>query len=317
MKVTLKMLAPQLRFSGAVCRIFLGRYTPGLMRLLGLLSRPIRPLPPPGVRVAREYLTREDGSRMRMLMLTPKKRSGGDKPLPAVMWLHGGGYSMGNPEFELAFVARLMKTSPCAVLLPDYTLSGDKPYPAAAEDCYSALLWLRDNASRFGARSDRLIVGGDSAGGGLVCAVTLMARDRKQPDVAFQIPIYPMLDDRMNTPSMRQNNAPIWNERSNRIAWRLYLGELFGSDDVPPYAAPARAESLEGLPPAYSFVGTIEPFYDETREYFSRLRAAGIPAVLDECPGCYHAFDRVSRSSVSKQAVSRLCEQFRELCERL
>ena len=138
------------------------------------------------------------------------------------------------------------------------------------DDCYAALLYLRSHAAALGVRSDQLMVGGESAGGGLCAAVCIRARDEGTVNVAFQMPLYPMLDDR-DTETSRDNHGRGWNTRRNHLAWRLYLR---GSDraDLPPYAAPARLTDFSGLPPAYSFVGDGEPFYAETVRYFAAAR---------------------------------------------
>lgn len=137
------------------------------------------------------------------------------------------------------------------------------------------------------------MVGGESAGGGLTAALCMYARDKGEVDIAFQMPLYPMIDDR-DTPSSRDNHAPVWNTRLNHAAWNLYLRPFRDhsrNDSVPAYAAPARQEDYRGLPPAYTFVGDIEPFYCETLTYIENLRKAGVPAKVDVYPGCFHAFD--------------------------
>jgi acetyl esterase/lipase len=185
-----------------------------------------------------------------------------------------------------------------------------KPYPAALEDCCAALLWLRENGGRYGMRPDQVFIGGSSAGGGLTAALSLYARDAGIP-VAFQMPLYPMLDDRP-TPSNTGNTAPLWNSKSNARGWRLYLGGLYGQPQVPAYAAPARAETWAGLPPTCTFVGDIEPFFDETTAYADNLRRNGIPVHFKIFPGCFHAFDLVCpNTQVAKEAADFLEEAFR------
>src|SRR5690606_17891497 len=134
-------------------------------------------------------------------------------------------------------------------------------------DCYEILLWMKNNAGSLGIREDQLMVGGESAGGGLSASLAMYARDKGLVKLAFQMPLYPMIDDRMETESAKENNAYVWNSNMNRWAWKLYLGELFGRDNVPVYAAAARAEDYSHLPPAVTFVGDIEPFRDETIEF--------------------------------------------------
>jgi acetyl esterase/lipase len=198
------------------------------------------------------------------------------------------------------------------VIAPDYRLSTEVPYPAALEDSYTALMWMKDNASALGIRDDQLMVGGDSAGGGLTAALTLYARDKGQVAIAFQMPLYPMLDDRMSSESAKDNNAPVWNSKSNTNAWKLYLGDLFGTAKVPPYAAPARAEDYSSLPPTATFVGDLEPFRDETIEYVGNLKKAGVPVKFKLFEGCYHAFETICpNAEVSKRAVSFLLNSYK------
>ena len=211
---------------------------------------------------------------------------------PGVLWLHGGGYIVGMKEMvHMSRAAELVKKHGAVVLSPGYRLALLRPFPAAMEDCCAALLYLRKNAEALGVRSDQIMVGGESAGGGLCAAVCIRARDTGDVNVAFQMPLYPMLDDR-DTETSRNNHGRVWNTRRNHLAWRLYLR---GTDRarLSPYAAPARLEDFGRLPPAYSFVGNGEPFYAETVRYFERLKAAGIPAELDIYHTNMHAFDMI------------------------
>ena len=159
----------------------------------------------------------------------------------------------------------------------------------------------------LGIRPDQIMVGGESAGGGLCAAVCIRARDTGAVNVAFQMPLYPMLDDR-DTETSRDNHGRVWNTRRNHLAWRLYLR---GTDraQLSPYAAPARLTDFTGLPPAYSFVGDGEPFYAETVRYFDRLRAAGVPAKLDVYHIDLHAFDMMRPRDAQSIAAAEAFER--------
>ena len=159
-------------------------------------------------------IPREGGSKMRILVVTPKDKK---ENSPGFLWIHGGGYSTGVPELDKHYMERFAAEGNC-VVSPDYRLSVDAPYPAALEDGYLALKWLKEHAEELGVRDDQLFVGGQNAGGGLATAVTMYARDRKEVAVAFLLAIYPMLDDRILTESSKNNDAPVWNTGSNRIA---------------------------------------------------------------------------------------------------
>ena len=244
---------------------------------------------------------------LRCLLLRP------DRPLPpegvpGVLWIHGGGYSTGMPEMAyLSMGGDLVRHMGAVVLACSYRLSGQAPYPAALEDCYAALRYLQAHAADWGVRSDQLMVGGESAGGGLTAALCMFARDRGEVPIAYQMPLYPMLDDR-DTPSSRDNHAPVWDTQRNHQGWERYLGPLWGGE-VPPYAAPARQTDYRGLPPAYTFVGDAEPFYCETLDYIRHLREAGVEATVDVFPGCFHAFDMYRPLS---EEAHRAHESFRE-----
>jgi len=260
------------------------------------------------VEIAQRWTTRRDGSPLRLLLVRPAVPRDG---APGVLWIHGGGYAIGTPEQSRATAQRLVAATNCVVVLPDYRLSTEAPYPAALDDCHDALIWLRDHAPELGVADDQLVVGGESAGGGLTAALSLLARDRGEVAVAFQVPLYPMIDDRP-TPSSRDNHTPVWNSATNNAAWDLYLGGLRGGD-VPAYAAPARATDLAGLPPTLTFVGDIEPFHAEVVDYAERLRAAGVPVTSRVYPGAFHGFDLVVRSApISRQARAFFLDGFRE-----
>ena len=225
-----------------------------------------------------------------------------------VLWLHGGGYAVGMKEMvHMSRAVGLVKRFGAVVLVPGYRLSLQAPYPAALDDCYAALLYLKEQAAALGVRPDQLMVGGESAGGGLCAAVCIRARDTGEVNVAFQMPLYPMLDDR-DTETSRDNRGRVWNTRRNHLAWRLYLR---GTDraQLSTYAAPARLTDFAGLPPAYSFVADGEPFYAETVRYFGRLRAAGVPAELDVYHTDMHAFDMMQPHDAQSIAAAEAFEQ--------
>lgn len=226
------------------------------------------------------------------------------------------GYALGIPEQEMGYVKAITKNTNSIVILPDYTLSVDKPYPAALEDCYTALVWMKEHASELGINPDQLFVAGESAGGGLTAALTLYARDKSEIKIAFQMPLYPMLDCRMKTASMYENDAPVWDYEANKLGWRLYLGQLYESDNIPCYASPALAIVYSNLPNTYTFIGTIEPFYNETMKYIENLKNAGVDARADVYEGCYHAFDLFgSKKKIGKLATEKWIKEFKYAVE--
>ena len=243
------------------------------------------------------------------------KRKDSAKKGPGVLWIHGGGYMTGMKE--MVYISRamdLVRDLDAVVFSPGYRLSFQAPYPAAAEDCYQTLLFMKENADRFGFRSDQIMAGGESAGGGLCAAVCMMARDRKDVNIAFQMPLYPMMDQN-DTETSADNHGRIWNTKKNHLGWRLYLRGDYGRQ-VSPYASPASQTDYSGLPPAYTFVSDGEPFLAETKTYIRNLKAAGIPAEIDIYPGNMHAFDMLdSKSCVSRTAVNRFREAVRKAAE--
>lgn len=250
---------------------------------------------------------------MKLLVLRPD-------PAPrnavGILWIHGGGYVTGMAS--MVYMSRalpLVKKYGAVVISPEYRLAPKHPYPAAVEDCYAALEYLKNHADELGVNPSQLMVGGESAGGGLTAAVCMMARDKGKINIAFQMPLYPMLDDR-DTPTSRDNHAPVWNTKRNHRAWKAYLSNIHG-EDIPPYAAPARAQDWTNLPPAYTFIGDIEPFYAETLSYVQNLRDAGIDAQVDVYPGCFHAFDMLCPwKSVSKQAARTFEQHYLDAAKR-
>lgn len=168
------------------------------------------------------------------------------------------------------------------------------------DDLYATLRWIHANAEALRVRADRIVVAGASAGGGLAAGLTLLARDRKEIPVAFQLLVYPMLDDRTVGKTLDGTNHRLWTAVSNRFGWTSYLGREPGGADVPVYAAPSRAESLAGLPPTWIGVGNFDLFHDEDVEYAKRLEAAGVSVELEVVPGVFHGFDAFQRASVAK-----------------
>lgn len=246
-----------------------------------------------------------------------KKRVGEDAGggSTALFWLHGGGYARGSASAEVRSIADFVLTTDTVVIAPEYRTSVQAPYPAAFDDSYAALLWTRDNWRALGTNPDQLFIGGMSAGGGLAVALALKARDTGEVQLAFQLPLYPMMNDRMDTPSMMGNEELCWNETQNRLAWELYLGDLFGSSRVPAYAAPARADSFEGLPPAYTFIGLQDPFLDETVDYVEALQAAGVAVTYDLYEGGFHSFDYFTWTALARTARANCLAAYQRAVE--
>lgn len=229
------------------------------------------------------------GQEMLVRIYEPVKRD--ENGVPALLWIHGGGYVMGHPGYDDNLCQTFAEAAGCIVFSPDYRLAPEHPFPAGLEDCYATLVWIHEQAESFGIDRERVAIAGASAGGGLTAALALLARDRGGPHICFQMPLYPMIDDRNTTPSSHEITHPaVWNRNNNVAAWAMYLGKE-GAEEVSPYAAPSRAENLAGLPPTYTCVGQLDPFRDETMDYVMRLAQAGVDVEFHLYPGGYHAFE--------------------------
>jgi acetyl esterase/lipase len=224
---------------------------------------------------------------------------------PCVYWIHGGGYMFGSGLTVDARLNRWVEEFDCVAVSIEYRLAPEDPYPAPLDDCYAGLLWTAQHADELGVDPARIAIAGASAGGGLAAGLALLARDRGEVSPAFQLLIYPMIDDHNTSASSRIQGAPVWSRDANDLGWRAYLGELSGAGDVPAYAAPSRTESVAGLPPAWIGVGSLDVFRDEDIEYASRMLAAGIPVELHVYPGACHGFEMI----VPDAAVSRACQR--------
>jgi acetyl esterase/lipase len=186
------------------------------------------------------------------------------------------------------------------------------------EDCYAGLLWTVENSSELSIDEERIVLVGGSAGGGIAAAVALVARDRGGPTLAGQLLMCPMLDDRNDSPSVLQMaGLPMWNRQANEVGWTALLGDARGGPDVPPYAAPARATDLSGLPPTFIDVGSADSFRSEDVDYANRIWLAGGRAELHVWPGGFHGFDgMVPTAAISRSAVAARADWLRRLLAR-
>lgn len=226
-------------------------------------------------------------------------------PHPVIYNIHGGGMVAGdNRTRELVGELDRAEALTCAVVAVDYRLAPEHPDPAPIEDCYAGLVWLAENAAALGLDPARIILSGNSAGGALAAGLALLTRDRRGPKVLGQLLQFPMLDDRCDSPSARQmETIGMWDGLSNRTGWTALLGERRGTDRVSRYAAPARAEDLTGLPPAFIEVGSVEALRDEGVEFAKRLWQAGGAAELHVWSGAFHSFDEWVPDAVISRAA--------------
>ncbi|MFI6786918.1 alpha/beta hydrolase [Nonomuraea sp. NPDC050383] len=241
--------------------------------------------------------------------------AGADTPLAALYHTHGGGMIAGDNRVGMEELLGWAAELRLVVVSVEYRLAPEHPHPAPVEDCYAGLVWTAEHAEELGIDPERIVVAGASAGGGLAAALALMARDRKGPALAGQLLICPMIDDRNDTPSaVQMAGLGVWDRVSNHTGWTALLGERRGGPEVSPYAAPARADDLSGLPPAFVDVGSAETFRDEAVTYASRIWQAGGRAELHVWPGGFHGFDgMVPHAAISQDAKAARLRWLRRL----
>lgn len=225
-------------------------------------------------------------------------------PTPALLWIHGGGYVIGSAAQDDTLCRRFAAALGVTVASVDYRLAPQHPYPAGLQDCYAALTWL---AGLPAVDPARVAIGGASAGGGLAAALALLARDRGEVSLVAQVLVYPMLDDRSVGRQFDHPGHRLWTQESNRFGWSAYLG---GAD--PEVAVPARRRDVNGLPPAWVGVGTLDLFHDEDIAYAQRLQAAGVPCDIEVVPGAFHGFDGIApKSAVARGFFESQCTMLR------
>lgn len=241
------------------------------------------------------------------LIVSPKNKN---VNAPGILWIHGGGYILGMKEMvHMSRAIDLVKKYGAIVVSPGYRLAFQSPYPAAINDCYDALLYIKNHAEELGINRNQIMVGGESAGGGLCAALCMMARDKNEVHIAYQMPLYPMIDN-FDTKSSSNNHGKVWNTRKNHFGWKMYLRQN-SKKEVSPYAAAARQSDYSNLPPAYTFVGDGEPFYCETLTFIENLKKAGVEASVDVYHSNIHSFDLMKPElSISKQASQKFNEKF-------
>jgi acetyl esterase/lipase len=258
---------------------------------------------PPDPRVAvADVVTTSRGEHppVRLRIFRPRSATG---VLPAIFWTQGGGYIMTSPDLDDAVCQDLAVNHGCIVASVEWRRAPEHPFPAASEDCYTGLSWVVAQAANLDIDPRRIVIAGSSSGGGSTASLALLVRDRAEFGIAHQMLIYPMLDDRNDTPSAHLvTDGNVWNRVKNEFAWRAFLGETYGTDEVSPYAVPSRMQNLEGSIPASILTSELDLFRDENILYAMRLMAAGVQTELYVYPRAPHGFDRLApKAAVSQQ----------------
>lgn len=311
MKVTKSMLHKDLRAS-----YYLLKITPFLLSrkwgvtLLNWLLKFTKGKNIKGLSNEERYISSGDGyHQIRVRIFRPPHIK--DK-LPVLFYFHGGGLAIGNPEMAISAIKHFIKTRPCCVIAPDYRKSLSAPYPAAFNDCYDTITWAKENAEALNIHDSKFMIAGHSAGGGLTAAVSLKARDTGDFNIAFQMPMYPMLDDRLEDESSINMKVPAFDSHALSKCWGYYLkGLRGGNESIPIYAAPGRNKDYRNLPPSITFVGEYDPLRVQVNHFVEALKKEGIPVVWKFYKGCFHGFeDVVPNAEISKDAINFTFQSF-------
>jgi acetyl esterase/lipase len=270
------------------------------VRAMMAANRPPLPPLPDDVQVYEARTPGRDGAPDVRLVVTAPKAAGRNRP--GILHVHGGGYVLGSAEMTGPTDATYASQLGAVVVSVDYRLAPETPHPGPVEDCYAGLAWLHAQAAVLGVDPGCVVVTGESAGGGLAAALVLLAKHRGEYSVAFQHLVFPMLDDRTVT---HPDPSPflgqfVWNKDANRFGWTSLLGGPPGAPDVSPFAAPARATDLSGLPPTFMICGALDLFLEEDLDYARRLIRAGVPTELHVYPGAPHGFMFMPEAQITK-----------------
>jgi triacylglycerol lipase len=264
-------------------------------------------LPPPPFPVSEVFAPNEHGPDARLVVMNPPS---GQTGRAAILHIHGGGMVVGVPDTATVSKCPLALAHDAVVVSVDYRLAPETPFPGPQEDCYAALLWLAEHADALGVDPARLVVMGESAGGGLAASLAQMTRDRGGPALAGQLLVYPMLDWRTGGPECPYRNRHtgewLWTREKNRFGWECLRGDYATTDARKGWFSPALADDLAGLPPAYIVTGALDLFLDEDVAYARGLIDAGVPTELHVYPGAIHAFEMVPETTLADQAATDL-----------
>jgi acetyl esterase/lipase len=264
--------------------------------------------PAEGLRITKKEIP---GYQNRTIELTLFEPVDIEKNAPCLVFFHGGAFVLKPAPHHMRLVGEYALKTPCKVVFVDYRLAPQNAYPVGVEDCYAAFIWVCQHADDLGIDINRIALGGDSAGGALAAAVTLMVRDRKAAQICFQMLIYPVTDARQITESIKNySDTPMWNSRLTKKMWKLYLKD--GVEDNREYASPMEATSFENLPDAYVEVTEFDCLRDEGIAYAEALQKSGVHVELNKTTGTVHGFEIAEKSELVRQSVARRIEALKK-----
>ena len=242
----------------------------------------------------------EDGE-LSTLVIEPREYN---EKLPCIVFYHGGGFLLKASQAHYQVVKWYASKANCKVVFADYRLLPENKYPIAIEDCYSTYIWALENSDKLGIDPDKIIVTGDSAGGNISCAVTMMLKDRNVSLPKGVLLVYPVLDKRMKTDSMKNyTDTPIWDSRCNKQFWDMYLKEK--DRDTAKYASISEAESVDYFPSTYIEVAEFDCLHDEGMEFGQRLESEGVSVEIHDIKGACHGFESVLKSNMVNECINR------------
>lgn len=285
-----------------------------LLRLMNtFLARSVYKIKPAeGMRVTKKKIL---GYRNEMIEVTIYEPKDIEKNVPCLIYFHGGAFVLKTAPHHKKLVCEYALKTPCKVIFADYRLAPKHAFPVGVEDCYAVLEWVLKNAEALDIDKNKIAVGGDSAGGALAAAVSLMARDRKNPCICFQMLIYPVTDARQTTQSIKNyTDTPMWNSKLNKKMWKLYLKD--GMHNHRDYASPMEAASLENLPDTYVEVSEFDCLRDEGINFAEALEKSGVHVDLYKTTGTVHGFDMEEKSAIVRQSIMRRIDALKKAFNR-
>lgn len=298
---------------GLIAKIKMPR-NPKLLPVMNLAVRSFKCKSDEKVIVKKTKFRGCDGAELSAYVIEPKQLEETNKPLPCLVFFHGGGFMLKASGGHYKIAKEYATKLPCKVIYVDYRLAPEFPFPTPVEDCFATYRWVLRNADKLGIDKNNIFIGGDSAGGNLATAVTLMARDRKLPLPKGVLLIYPVTDRRMITASMQNfTDTPVWDAKLSRMMWQCYLGDK--EPEPVEYASPVEAKSLKNFPPIYMEVAEFDCLHDEGVYLYEKIKATGVATELHEIKGGCHGYETATNSLLVRTCMDLRIAWMRKLTE--